>query len=173
MEKTVTLPLEFVKEAHRAACPNWKKRIEQYVPELVEPKTDWYWWGENLVYYNNRKETYGFWHGEWRNNLTFPFLIGTIPATKEEVETALIAEATKRGLWGDTKIRAHADGGDWLLGINKGTFTPIWGGEKLYNKNGVIFYNGKWAKIIEDPIPKKLQKLIEEYGKEKIKEYLK
>ena len=32
--KTVTLPEEFVLEAHKAACSDWKKKIEKQVPEL-------------------------------------------------------------------------------------------------------------------------------------------
>lgn len=171
--KTVTLPLEFVKEAHKAACNDWKQRIEEHVPELAEPKTGWYWWNTNLVYYNYGEQTYGFWDGKWRDNLSFNLSLGKIPATKEEVETALRKEAENRGLWGDTKIRAHADGKCWSLGINKGTFDPIWGGEKLYNKNGVIFHKGQWAELIETPIPKSLKKAIDKLGKEKILEYLK
>ena len=42
---------------------------------------------------------------------------------------------------------------------------------RLFSNKGFVFENGKWG-IPKDIIPKKLQKLIDEYGKEKIKEML-
>jgi hypothetical protein len=36
--KTVTLPEEFVLEAHKAACSEWKVKIENQIPELFTPK---------------------------------------------------------------------------------------------------------------------------------------
>ena len=36
--KTVTLPEEFVLEAHKAACSEWKAKIEKQAPELFTPK---------------------------------------------------------------------------------------------------------------------------------------
>src|SRR5690606_18474950 len=36
---TVTLPKSFVIEAHKSACCDWKKRIEEVVPELF-PKNE-------------------------------------------------------------------------------------------------------------------------------------
>jgi hypothetical protein len=35
--KKVTLPEEFVIEAHKAACAEWKAKIEKQLPELFEP----------------------------------------------------------------------------------------------------------------------------------------
>ena len=192
--KTVTLPLEFVKQAHKAACNDWKKRIEEHVPETAEPELEVGKWYKGNVYNTDTlicvkeikmglnfkgsisQNHYGFIEGRWMENGCWnntDWSKDLIPATKEEVKTALIAEAEKRGLWGDAKIRADADGKCWSLGINKGIFEPIWGGEKLYNENGVIFHKGQWAEIIQDQIPKKLQKLIEELGKDKIIEMLK
>jgi hypothetical protein len=36
--KTITLPEEFVLEAHKAACSEWKAKIEKQIPELFIPK---------------------------------------------------------------------------------------------------------------------------------------
>jgi hypothetical protein len=171
--KTVTLPLEFVQEAYKAAC-NWKKRIEEHVPELAKPKTGWYWWKNNLVYYNNGEETYGFLDGTWSDNLLFSFLLGETPATDKEVETALIAEAKKRGFKegnykGLEKLYIDSKFTGWHYGSDL---------NKLYSAEegdggDVIFHNGKWAEKIESPIPKSLQKAIDKLGKEKILELLK
>jgi hypothetical protein len=169
--KKVTLPLEFVKEAHKAACNDWKKRIEEHVPELAEPKNDWYWWENNLLYYNNGEETYGFWDGKWCDNLAFSTLSGKIPATNKEVETALIAEAEKRGFKVGVKVKTVKG----YVGTITNNHTPSFEAERnwFYYNNMMVFDNGKWAKKIENPIPKSLQKAIDKLGKEKILELLK
>lgn len=69
-----------------------------------------------------------------------------VGATDKEVEQVLIEEAKKRGLWGDIKIEDHV--GDYeFKRLNNCSFMEGFGGEMLYNKNGVIFSNGKWAEI--------------------------
>jgi hypothetical protein len=152
--KTVTLPLEFVKEAHKAACNDWKKRIEEHVPELAEPKTGWYWWENNLLYYNNGKRTDGFWDGTWCDNLSFSILSGKIPATDKEVETALIKEAKNRGFkegnykgLEDLNIDSKFTGWHYDIYSNK-LFSAEEG-----DGGDVIFHDGKWAEIIQNPKP--------------------
>ena len=193
--KTVTLPLEFVKEAHKAACNDWKKRIEEHVPELAEPEIEVGKWYKGNFYNSDTlicieeiernvnfkgsisQKHYGFINGFWREKASWSntsWSKDLIPATEKEVETALIAEAQRRGfkegnykglesLYVDSKFTGWC----YQSSLNK-----------LYSADegdggDVIFHNGKWAEIIENPIPNKLQELIEEYGKEKIKEYLK
>jgi len=76
-----------------------------------------------------------------------------IEATNEEVETALIKEAKKRGFKDDTKITAPFDYSKYEISVNSGGFVEgVWGDNILYNSNGVLFNNGKWATIIDTPL---------------------
>jgi hypothetical protein len=200
--KTVTLPLEFVKEAYKAACNDWKQRIEEHVPELAKPKLEVGKWYKGNVYNigtlicikeikmdlnfkgSISQNHYGFIEGCWVENQSWSntsFSKDLIPATDKEVEDALIKEAKRRGFKEGANVISFFGFNYNLVLISKFEFVnnilKVWGEQK---SDGVekhkgyfkIFHNGKWAEIIQNPIPKKLQKLIDEYGKEKIKEML-
>jgi hypothetical protein len=185
--KKVELSEEFVLEAHKAACNDWKQRIEKEVPELFNPKLEKGRWYKQIHEDGNMilscfqgfgNFQYGFSaRGNWSNQIGNAWISSATCkvelATDKEVETALIKEAEKRGFKegnykGLEKLYIDSKFTGWHYGS---------GLNKLYSAEegeggDVIFHNGKWAEIIENPIPKKLQKLIDEYGKEKIKEML-
>ncbi len=101
-------------------------------------------------------EGYGFFCGKWEeeawhyNNVR--------PATPQEVETALIAEAKKRGFIHEclfNEIADQANGGiDQNHGKVGGAFDMVDGVFYTYGYGRwCIFKDGKWATIIEDKPP--------------------
>ena len=179
---TVTLPKSFVIEAHRSACKDWKKRIEEVVPELF-PKNElivgkWYKKGDAISMFNGVGEySYGIHsNGSW---MDVHFWFGCSksierwqPATEEEVFKALKKEAVRRGVKEGVKVKSTFDGNQYTL--NNYSFTFNRDGKNTMAFGGVqIFNNGKWATIIEPALPKSLQKAIDEIGKEEILKLLK
>ena len=77
------------------------------------------------------------------------------PATPEE-ETKFIEllqkECERRGLYKDTKIKAHV-GEVENNELNKGIYLPVFQSTYAWNKNGRIFYNGKFAEPLEEETP--------------------
>lgn len=176
--KTVTLPLDFVKQAHKAACNDWKRRIEEHVPELASIKLEvgkWYrtqngkgglWFLEGI---NNQSDnphiSYGFLRsGEWGESRNRN-LIQTTPATDKEVETALIAEAEKRGYIKENfrSLKGNCDTNfdGWYF---KESINALYSAT-LGNGGKVAFWNGKWAEIIPTPIQDKINKLQKQIDK--------
>lgn len=104
MEKTFEVTESFIREAHKAACRDWKKKLEAKFP-IFAPKSMWYtqkglpnW----LCHLNSDGSGYGFdMKGDWKDS--FKDMNDYIknncnPATAEQVESALKGEAIKRGL---------------------------------------------------------------------------
>jgi hypothetical protein len=138
-------------------------KIKEMFPEVFEIKNNtWYIYPNGAIQYNEKDgvgygiHTLGYiidaqWltnecNGEYRE------------ATDEEVEAALIKEAERRyGYnWKNVKIKEHADGEKWgCMGINNGGFNSyVYFGPDysiLYSRNGVLFNNGVWAEILEEP----------------------
>lgn len=154
---------EFILEAHEAWSSEWKSKIEKEVPELFKNRLEvgkWYWSIANkLICLTSvdvlRAYYYGFsssndWIGkEWMDNASVD-----IEATKEEVETALIAEARKRGF----KEGVNYDSTN--VGFPSQIKCYINSNEFLYKTNNVllidnwrIFADGNWATIVlEDEV---------------------
>src|SRR5690606_30714141 len=95
------------------------------------------------LYYTNRHEPYMPEPKYWKE------------ATKEEVQQAFIKEAEKRygKDWRTVKIKEHACG--LYAYINAGIFETCVSLESnlVWNKNGILFHNGKWAEKLEE-LPK-------------------
>ena len=95
---------EKIKSYHKDACESLKTRIEKDFPALFEVKLEvgkWYKYKNNyddcLMVWNGSKNTYGFYNGVYSETLHFINIFDKMPATDEEVSTALIAEAKRRG----------------------------------------------------------------------------
>jgi len=118
-------------------------------------------------------DVYGYglnYEGTWRDNGCFCPAESTSnePASHEEVEEMLIAEAKKRGF----VKGANVEGLDYYLGVlslgkcmgqNSGY---KYSGNKLVanistNRNAVIFENGKWATIVPESKGSILTELID------------
>lgn len=147
---------EFIIEAHKDACSEWKSKIEKEFPKLFKKEISIGNWVKDdsepkwLVYIGNEKR-YGFnGFGVWFNE-PIPYNVQPSDrlAIKEEVEEVLIKEAVKRGFKKDVVIYR-----DWFYISKKNTIYGNINNFKFYmdlNKltlNGyTIFENGKWAEI--------------------------
>lgn len=146
-----------------------------------------------LNYQGDNMENYGFWEDKgFRNNLYFGSYWSNecIEATPKEVETALIAEAKKRGFVEGAKFKSFERGNlvrtigkfqhygifdysDRYNSLNVSTIKSEW---ENYNSNQRIFDNGKWASIIHEEIKeitmdKAVKILSKKYGKKVIIKY--
>lgn len=136
-----------------------KELLQKFIPDAFENKLEvgkWYKSESGSICFNLGDSYYGFdCVGDWRD-ITY-FKIGEDIyewelATEEEVREALINEAKKRG---------YKEGVRCKFGIIKEIRTIKtnifdWNGKYLFVRciNGnadIIFKNGKWAEIIEEP----------------------
>ncbi len=87
-------------------------------------------------------------------------------ATPQEVGTALIQEAKKRGF---------VDGVEFITPINEflstcnSNFTFDYDRNSLFNNSMAVFCDGKWSKITT---PTDIITIVEKYGKEELQKYL-
>lgn len=137
--------------------PNWELRLV-YVEEAIKP-----------IGNNGAIKGYGFdVKGNWivYSDGFYAGAHNLYLATTQEVETALIAEAKKRGFVESVKISKD--------GINarfssEFKFNPINGKFEFLphsnildsNGNGHVFHNGKWATIVEKSKDEILNELID------------
>ena len=179
---TYTVSKDFILEAHESACSTLKTKIENQFPELF-PKVELEigkWYKNNDINYEksiacvveldkeNKREFMGYGFdcdGDFRplaDDCVWGSNSWTL-ATKEEVETALIAEAKRRGF---------EDGVIYLspkLKIKRtfsGEFNYYSDNNSLSDKNsGMIFNKGVWAEIISEPIELSLEQRLERIEK--------
>ena len=79
-------------------------------------------------------------------------------ATEEEVKTALVNEAVKRGFELGKKVKWNFEGSEGYKrsNITKDDFEYFVNKNKLELSYGVVFDNGKWATLITEPTEKEL-----------------
>lgn len=125
------------------------------------------WYKSNngsLIYFNDTETTYGFFsYGEFSDKIEwisgfkangFHKPGNWVEAKDNEVITSLEKEAEKRfgKDWLNVKIKNHVEGLTKWTHLNDGSFsTGLDLTDRLYNKNGLIYYNGKWAELLEEP----------------------
>lgn len=159
-----TVTEEFIREAHGAACSNWKQRIEKEFPDLFKTKLEvgkWYvlktYLSDWLMnYQGNGSVSYGFnTTKDWGNNYIMQECDDWKEATHEEVESALIAEAKKRGYKKGVRIKG-LDNGE-ICTLPNGGFeymeneNVLWFGNPYDDYDGFeIFNDGKWAQILPE-----------------------
>lgn len=156
---------EFIIEAHKAACSDWKTKIEKKFPEAFPKIQTGKWYkksGTGFLFFlqeieegdfNNYK-AYGFNNsGEWSESKGRSIECFKEIATEEEVKEALKIETIKRygSDWRSVKIKDHAGNGVWTLGLNTREFIPVIYCHAVYCENGVLYNNGTWADILEEP----------------------
>ncbi len=165
--KTVEVSVDFIKEAHQSAGANWKQRIEKELPDLFN-KLEVGKWLKNdeipewIMFFDKQNKTYGFdYSGRWfeygniENTFNNP---NNRYATEEEVKTALVNEAVKRGFELGKKVKWDFNGfeGYKCSNITKDNFEYFLNKNKLELSCGIIFDNGKWATLITEPTEKEL-----------------
>jgi len=152
--KKVEVSVDFIKEAHQSACANWKQRIEKELPDLFNLETlnnKWYIMSigkvDYLVLSNGIKLEGKAWivNGEYASDTgTFDFV--KREATEEEVKTALVNEAVKRGFVDGAKTDCLVSMGGVI--ISKPYFERDRLKVRTNNNNSgyaIIFREGKWA----------------------------
>ena len=173
---------EQIKEAHNAACSQWKQKIEQWFPECFKQKLEagkWYKHFDSdckefLFCFNEfGDKNYGFNKvGKWSNKLNVyeKYSNKYIKATTKEVESMLIKEAEKRGLIEGVKINKLDN---YYYGVLN---TMIIGKPKLelygdilvtQSTNGyntALMKDGKWATIVETPKEMTLEEIEKQLG---------
>ena len=168
MEK-VEVSKEFILELHNEIIwPSVKAKIEKEFPQLFETKLGvgkWYkngdagWEKSIACVFEVSKEDkdafsgYGFnGVGKWAEDFDFAWAsYNWIPATPEEVETALVNEAKKRGFkegvyycFGGKKIEAKGE----IRFNHQGKYNDLY----FERSERFIFKDGKWAEILPQPI---------------------
>ena len=139
-----------------------KNTLKQWFPEAFkEPFTGWakdprpsnnqLW----ICYFENDEFKYGIdYKGIWfkNENHTFKYsdMANIRPATQQEVETALINEAKKR--FDFTKeLNWNFNNVHYRISNPAGISISYKDGA-LHFGGGILFYNGTWATIIEQPL---------------------
>ena len=120
---------------------------------------------ERVGDYDNR----GFLFGEFSENMPCSEPEQWRLATETEVRKAFKEDCVRRfGVgWKDVKIKNHA--GSMTSSFNKGNYEvsiikSSSSGWKVWNRNGVLYVDGKWAEIKEEPeFAKSLQEIERPY----------
>ena len=168
--KTFELSEELIMALHIEVSENTlKQRIENEVPELFKSKREvgkWYKGYYYLICYTGNDKCYGFdlssheWTGSVDHTESMHKNGGYTPATDEEVQSSLIAEAKKRGFKEGVIIERWAGFSgftDATTIIDKNIYPSS--DEFSTNSDDVlmlhgyeIFRKGKWATLIEEPV---------------------
>jgi hypothetical protein len=165
---------DFIKQAHDAACSQWKRKIKKEFPKLfkeddfVVGKFYKYTQSSSLLHLTDVSDdfyvsAFGMYKGAWFNAGDDRFSrIGLVSATQEEVNQAYIKEAKKRGF--DKKgIRFKMiEGSIGTVNSSKITEEYVIKYESYENRlvlasnynSYTICINGVWAEIITEPIVK-------------------
>lgn len=139
---------------------NWfpdafKTKFTGWAKDIHEMNEDW------IAYYENDILKYGInANGDWfksKSNANYNECESNRVATEEEVKTALINEAKKRGLKCGNYIKAT--NGDYGL-INNGSWIHAQNSNCLFYAGFILFDNGKWATIIETITKEEVEKLL-------------
>ena len=115
------------------------------------------WYANNgmpmsMVCYSGKGDGYGTWSGSnWGNSWAIDQIDNWTKATPQEIETALISEAKKRGFKEGVRFKM----GDVDYGYSFDSDRDFtYKGELMLGKSAncghIIFRDGKWATIIED-----------------------
>lgn len=170
---------EFILEAHKIACSEWKLKIEKECPELFKTKLEvgkWYKAESHKAFMFIDKISisgvygYGFdYKGNYTNewNAYFPLNSEYTLATEEEVKEALVKEAKKRGFKEGVNVKS-VNGTEGIITNNYKHEFKV-NNNRFYFHNMSVFENGVWAEIISNPIEEKindLQKQIDELKKQ-------
>ena len=163
--------IEFIKEAHQAACSEWRTKIEEEFPELFENENGWYKHidGEypKWLMYNDFDSDKGYGFGStgefshWCEN-GYIKRHGLIPATHREVEEKLVEEAVRRGFTEGvyfktayTKVNRTGKG---YIYFYRGTLK--FSSSEETGLRPVILKNGVWATIIKAISKEEAEKLL-------------
>jgi hypothetical protein len=167
-----TVDKDFIIEAHKEACLNWKRRLEDKFPDVfksvIEPGR-WYtsdtgglWFIQEIR--DGQQISYGFNRiGNWDKSST-RLSTGLEPTTESFVEKKLIAEALKRGYakGNFTCLIDEADEG--FNGWHYSEFDNILYTSKRHMGGMAVFRNGEWAEIKDKPVELSMEEIADKFG---------
>lgn len=177
VDEPLTVSKEFILEAHNSACSTWKRKLEEQFPSVfVKDELGVGVWNYSKTKYGNFENLfksddginwYGFVNGDWfeKTDISDFTTLNLRQSTPEEVETALINEAKKRGFKEGVKFKSvspNIDGETDIL-INGDIYYSVIG-NYVYSSCGYIFQNGKWATIIEQPTEMTVAEIEQKLG---------
>ena len=148
-------------------------KLREWFPQAFESELEvgkWYKHNKFLLYIVDKTHWYGFdGCGNWNDYVKYEYLMtdkDLKPATDKEVETALIAEAKRRGFKEGVRYIA--------VGEEKGRVGYYYSERLRYGVGGKdalcqagcprIYFEGKWAEIISEPIEVTLEEIAEKFG---------
>lgn len=167
--KKVEVTTELIKEVHNQVSADLKQRIEKELPDLFNKLEVGRWYKkpcgilfnfQGKYSYCSDSGSYGFGPStKWYENIGIGLDESDkyILATEEEVKTALVNEAVKRGfVKGITfkSVEPNQDG-EQIIKIDSDIYYSNSGGY-LYASCGYLFKDGKWATLITEPTEKEL-----------------
>ena len=176
--KTYQVTEVFIKEAYNSACPTWKDKIKNEFPDAFKNKEElnkWYivksgsdkWIVLFTSIDSEKRKGCGanLNSNNWDDSMHFFFAYDDVRtftlATEEEIKSALVKEAEKRGFKEKVRIK-NLLGEPEIICIGKSFVfknNQLW-----FDTIGCIFDNGKWAEIIQET-KVSLTDLIESYKK--------
>ncbi len=163
---------EQIKEAHNAACSQWKQKIEEWFPECFKTEYEigeWYKTKTGYFNYQLENKSYGTNNDNWvdwswvvDDGVKTGWVIGK--ATTEEVESMLIKEAKKKGFVNGTRfLGVQGADKDIIIEIGKSCAVEM-NQYGLYCQDSYIFYKGEWATIVEIPKEMTLEEIEKQLG---------
>lgn len=129
-------------------------QTEEETPQQLEVGK-WYTYKESncdwlMNYQGDGSVCYGFnTNRSWRNDYIMGSVLNWKLATHEEIQTALIKEAIKRGYKAGQVIKSFIYGKSILTGEGEGFRFDAHMNRLWYNSN-IIFQGGVWAEVIND-----------------------
>ena len=108
----------------------------------------WHKRANYLGVWSESTDTYGFFRGKWMNDMSM-CAASLVPATKEEVETALTKEAEKRGFVEGVEVKCALYLDEVVLGQEKPYFCIYANGDTHLYNSCFLFRNGVWATIVK------------------------
>lgn len=159
----VELTEDFIKEAEDAACPEWKIKIRNLIPEAFENRLEigeWYYYKENILFcYTGDYKGYGI-TDKWKDLIHVIGDFNWRRATEEEVEKALIKEAEKRGLVKGVKFKGVLFNEERMINGYSYDIKD----NALYSElrgcgGDALFRNGDWVEPIENSTLKRIEEI--------------
>ena len=149
---------KFIKKAHSHACDLYKSRIEKEFPKLFKEDAlvVGKWYKSKIAVFRVTSlvplKSYGVYSGKWGNEFYTDVTTKYRPVTDKEVEEALIKEAKNIG-YKNVKINNLESIGNVLLNhhscISSDCYYYNVSENALWFMGRLIFWNGKWAEIVE------------------------
>lgn len=167
MKTEFTADKEFILQAHKEACSDWKQKIEYKFPDAFNTVGKWTIFRhedhEDSLVFNTGGINYGIVCSKWGDNYSEYDEL----ATDKEVEKALIKEAKIRGLVEGCSFRSYwiKDDDNIVKEDETLNIRYIYEENQLMIYNGVfftIYKDGVWAEPIENSTLKRIQEIEKE-----------